>query len=342
MASKADNHDWLIQLDEETLEPDLKICDPHHHLWNERFGRTTTRYQLDEYLDDLNTGHNITSTVFIQCGAEYRTDGPEELRPIGETEFVAEIAAKSESGKYGPQRVAAGIIGFADFLLGDAVGEVLDAHIQAGDGRFRGIRCGATYDPSDAIHNSSWEPPAGVLLDQKYRESVAQLVKRDLIFEAWCYHPQLPELIDLAKGCPDAKIIIDHCAGPLGVGPYEGRRAEILETWKADIALLAKCENVTAKLGGLNMVFNGFNWQHRQKPPSSLELLNTPRPYFEHLIEHFGIQRCMFESNFPVDKLSCSYNVLWNSFKRLTADYSSAEKAMLYHDNAVQYYKLDE
>ncbi|MDA0261628.1 MAG: amidohydrolase family protein [Proteobacteria bacterium] len=341
MPSKSDNHDWLAQYDEETLEPNLEICDPHHHLWNLRHGRSTTRYQLDELLEDLNSGHNIVSTVFIQCGAEYRPDGPVEMRPVGETEFIADIATKSASGRYGPQRVAAGIIGWANLLLGDVVGAVLDAHIAAGEGRFRGIRCGATYDESDEISNSSWGPPPAILLDPKYRNGVAQLAKRDLVVESWCYHPQLPEMIDLVRACPDARFILDHCGGPLGIGPYEGRRAEIFDLWKGYIAELARCENVIAKLGGLNMVFNGFNWQHRPMPPTSVELLEATRPYFEHLIEQFGVDRCMFESNFPVDKLSCRYNVLWNSFKRLTANYSADEKAKLYHDNAVRIYRLE-
>jgi L-fuconolactonase len=336
--TKSDNYDWLAQYDEDTLEPDLKICDPHHHLWNLRHGRSTTRYQFEELLEDLNSGHNIVSTVFVQCGAQYRPDGPEQMRPVGETEFIAEIAAKSASGKYGPQRVARGIIGWANLLLGDAVDEVLEAHIAAGEGLFRGIRCGATYDDSDEIHSSGWGPPAHVLLDPQYRAGVAQLAKRDLIVESWCYHPQLPELTDLARACPDARIVLDHCGGPLGVGPYAGRRAEVLEVWKAHIAELARCENVSIKLGGLNMVFNGFGWQHRPKPPTSTELLEATRPYLEYLIEQFGVDRSMFESNYPVDKLSCSYNVLWNSFKRLTANYSADEKAKLYHDNAVRIY----
>lgn len=341
MPSKATNHDWLVQYDEETLEPDLPICDPHHHLWDFRYERTSPRYLLDEILEDLNSGHNVVSTVFIECGAMYKTDGPEELRVVGETEFVNGIAAMSASGEYGPQRVAAGIISTADMMLGAAVGDVLDAHIAAGGGRFRGIRCSATWEASDTIKNGRWPYGPHALLDPRYREGVAELVKRDLSMEGWCYHPQMPELIDLAKACPDVTIILDHFGGPLGIGPYEGRRDEIFEEWKGYLAEIAQCENVVAKLGGLNMDYNGFGWEHRPKPPTSEELLEATRPYFEYTIEHFGVDRCLFESNFPVDKLSCSYNVLWNSFKRLTADYSADEKAKLYHDNAARIYRLD-
>lgn len=341
MPSKGTNHDWLIQYDEETIEPDLPICDPHHHLWDFRFERTSPRYLLDEILEDLNSGHNVVSTVFIECGAMYKPDGPEELRVVGETEFVNGLAAMSASGEYGPQRVAAGIISTADMMLGAAVGDVLDAHIAAGGGRFRGIRCSATWEASDTIKNGRWPYGPHALLDARYREGVAELVKRDLSMEGWCYHPQMPELIDLAKACPDVTIILDHFGGPLGIGPYEGRRDEIFEEWKGYIADIAQCENVVAKLGGLNMDYNGFGWENRPKPPTSEELLEATRPYFEYTIEHFGVDRCLFESNFPVDKLSCSYNVLWNSFKRLTADYSPDEKAKLYHDNAARIYRLD-
>lgn len=341
MPAKATNHDWLVQYDEETLEPDLPICDPHHHLWDFRYERTSPRYLLDEILEDLNSGHNVVSTVFIECGAMYKTDGPEALRVVGETEFVNGIAAMSASGEYGSQRVAAGIIGTADMMLGAAVGDVLDAHIAAGGGRFRGIRCSATWEASDTIKNGRWPYGPHALLDPRYREGVAELVKRDLSMEGWCYHPQMPELIDLAKACPDVTIILDHFGGPLGIGPYEGRRDEIFEEWKGYLAEIAQCGNVVAKLGGLNMDYNGFGWEHRPKPPTSEELLEATRPYFEYTIEHFGVDRCLFESNFPVDKLSCNYNVLWNSFKRLTANYSADEKAKLYHDNAARIYRLD-
>lgn len=337
MAAKSDNHDWLALCEEETLEPDLPICDAHHHLWLNRVNRGSLRYALEELREDLETGHNIVSTVFIQCGAEYRTKGPEALCAIGETEFVTAIAEEAASG---PTRVAASIIGFADLRLGPAVGEVLDAHIEAGKGLFRGIRMGATWDESDEISNSSWDPPPNLLMDPNYRKGVKELGRRGLVFEGWCYHPQLPEMTDLARAFPDVTIVLDHAGGPLGAGPYAGRRGEILETWKASIGDLATCDNVVAKLGGLNMKVNGFAWEARPEPPTSEELADAGRPYFEFLIEQFGVERCMFESNFPVDKQACGYNALWNSFKRVAADYSPAEKAALFHDTAVKVYRV--
>ncbi|MBL24830.1 MAG: amidohydrolase [Rhodospirillaceae bacterium] len=341
MPAKSDNHDWLARHQEATLEPGLPICDAHHHLWTYRENRGSLRYGLEEYAEDLNSGHNIVSTVFIQCGAEYREGGPKEMRPVGETEFIAGVAAESASGRHGPTRVASAIIGFADLRLGAAIGDVLDAHVDAGTGLFRGVRCGATYDDSDIIGNSSWGAPEHLLLDPGYRDGAKELDRRGLIFEGWCYHTQMAEMIGLARALPDLSIVVDHAGGPLGDGPYAGRRAEILEDWKASMAELAACENVVVKLGGLNMKANGFAWEKRPDPPTGEELLEAARPYFEFLIERFGIERCMFESNFPVDKQSCGYNELWNSYKRLATNYSAGDKAALFHDTATRVYRVE-
>jgi L-fuconolactonase len=340
MASKATNHDWLALTVEEALDPDLPICDPHHHLWGLRSTRVAQRYLLDEILEDLYSGHNVVATVFIECGEAFKTDGPEAMRPIGETEFVNGIAAMSASGAYGRARVAAGIIGTANLRLGEAVGEVLDGHIAAGGGRFRGIRLGATWDTSEVIPNHRTNPPKGLLLRPDFRAGFAQLAPRQLSFEAWCYHHQIPEVTDLARAFPDTTIILDHFGGPIGIGPYAGKADEVYAEWHRHLDELATCDNVVAKLGGINMEVNGFGWHAKPRPPTSQELMEATRPYYEHTLEKFGVERCMFESNFPVDKLSCSYTVLWNSFKRLTAGYSADEKAKLFHDTATRVYRL--
>ena len=335
----ATNDRWLALVQEEALEPSLPICDPHHHLWDQRPDRVEPRYMMDEILVDLNSGHNIVSTVFVQCTAMHRADGPEALRPVGETEFVNGIAAMSASGLYGPTRIAAGIVGTADLTLGDAVAEVLEAHIQAGGGRFRGIRQSAAWDPAGAAIASRMAPPH-LYMDANFRAGYAQLARFNMTFEGWCYHHQLKELADLARAFPDTTMILDHFGGPLVVGPYAGQREALLGPWRQDITELARCPNVVAKLGGINMPINGFGWHERERPPSSQELMEATRPYYEHALEQFGVDRCMFESNYPVDKESCSYNVLWNSFKRLTAAYSADEKAKLYHDTAARVYRL--
>jgi predicted TIM-barrel fold metal-dependent hydrolase len=247
----------------------------------------------------------------------------------------------SASGQYGATRIAAGIVGTANLRLGEAVGEVLDAHLAAGGGRFRGIRLGATWDASKAVPNHRTNPPQGLLMRQDFRAGFAELAPRHLTFEAWCYHHQIPEVTALAQAFPDTTIILDHFGGPIGIGPYAGKADEVYAQWRAHVDELATCDNVIAKLGGVNMEVNGFGWHEKPRPPGSQELLDATRPYYEHTLEKFGVQRCMFESNFPVDKMSCSYTVLWNTFKRLTAGCSAAEKAALFHDTAARVYRLD-
>jgi L-fuconolactonase len=340
MTTPPTNQSWLAQTVEAPLETELPICDPHHHLWDHQTGRTQPRYLIDEIVADVSSGHNIVSTVFIECGAMFKTDGPEALRPIGETEFVNGIAAMSASGRYGTTRIAAGIIGTAHLRLGDAAGAVLDAQIAAGGGRFRGIRLGAAWDPNDSVPSHRTKPGQGLLLRDDFRAGFAQLAPRKLTFEAWLYHHQIPDVTSLARAFPGTTIILNHFGGPLGIGPYAGRADEVHAEWRKSISELATCPNVVAKLGGINMEINGFGWHERSRPPGSQELAEATRRYYEFTIEKFGVDRCMFESNFPVDKASCSYTVLWNSFKRLTSGYSAAERAKLFHDTAARVYRL--
>ena len=258
---------------------------------------------------------------------------------MGETEFVQGIAAQSASGQYGPTTVATGIVSFADLTLGDAVAPVLEAHAVAGAHRLRGIRHSCAYDASPQI-SSYKSPPKGLLLDSRFRAGFARLQEHGLSFDAWLYHPQLPEVTDLARAFPDTTIVLDHIGGPLHIGPYAGKRDEVFRDWQAGITTLAACENVVVKLGGLGMSICGFGWRERDKPPSSTELAEAFAPYYLFCIERFGVDRCMFESNFPVDKVSYSYTVMWNAFKRLTTDFSAGERANLFHDTAARVYRL--
>ena len=320
---------------EDVLEPERPICDPHHHLWDHP-GR---RYLLDELLADTASGHNVVATVFVECMSMYRASGEPATRPVGETEFVNGIAAMSASGGFGPTRVASGIVSFADLALGERVGSVLDAHLAASP-RFRGIRHAAGWEASDQVRNSHTNPPPGLLGDARFRRGFAELAPRGLTFDAWLYHPQLPELTDLAKAFPDTTIVLDHFGGPLGIGPYAGRRAEVFGVWKTAIRALADCPNVVVKLGGLVMPLNGFGFHKREQPIGSVELAEATRDWYLHTIECFGVERCMFESNFPVDKVSVSYRVLWNSFKRIAAGFSAADRSALFHDTAARVYRL--
>jgi L-fuconolactonase len=340
VTARKTNQDWLARTVEEPLEPALPICDPHHHLWDGVTGRVAPRYLFDEILEDVGAGHRVVSTVFVECGAMWRAEGPEPLRVVGETEFVNGIAAMSASGRYGPTRVAAGIVGTAPLRLGAEAAPVLDAQIAAGGGRFRGIRLGAAWDPDPAVPHHRTAPPPGLFLRDDFRAGFALLAPRQLTFEAWCYHRQIPDVTALARAFPDTTIVLDHFGGPVGVGGYAGKGREVYAEWRTSIAELATCPNVVAKLGGINMEVNGFGWHERPRPPSSQELADATRPYYEYTIERFGTDRCMFESNFPVDAVSCSYAVLWNSFKRLAAGYSAAEKAQLFHDTAARVYRL--
>jgi L-fuconolactonase len=328
---------WLATRQEEILEPRLAIVDPHHHLWD----FPTHRYLLPELLADTGSGHNIVSTVFIECTACYRAKGPAGLRTLGETEFANGIAAMAASGAYGATAVADGIVGMVDLTLGARVEEILRLHMAAAGPRFKGIRHAAGWDPSPEIRNSHTDPPRYLYRDHaKFREGFAVLGKLGLSFDAWLYHPQIADLTALARAFPAQQIVLDHVGGPLGIGPYARQRAENFAAWKGAMLELAGCPNVAVKLGGLGMRICGFAFHHRQQPPSSAELAESWRPYVESAIEAFGPARCMFESNFPVDKISASYAVYWNACKLLAAGASEEEKAELFRTTAQRFYRL--
>ena len=329
---------WLAKAPPEPiLEPELPIVDTHHHLWQ----RPDHRYLLDELLSDLRTGHHVVATVFLECHSMYRAGGPAELRPVGETEFVAGIAAMSDSGLYGPTRVAAGIVGFADLTLGDRVEPVLQAHIRAGGGRFRGVRHSAAWDASPVIGNSAVATGPHDMKRPDFRAGLARLTALGLSLDAWVFHPQLADAVDLAHAFPDANIIVGHVGGPLGYGPYTGKRDEVFAAWKPAIAELARCPNVVMKLGGMMMRLAAFDYGAAPAPPSSAQLADYWRPYIEPCIERFGVARCMFESNFPVDKMGIGYGPLWNALKRLAAGAAAEEKLALFSGTAKRAYRLD-
>ncbi|MEM1231609.1 MAG: amidohydrolase family protein, partial [Pseudomonadota bacterium] len=300
-----------------------------------------SRYLLDELLVDTGSGHNVVSTVFVECASMYRQHGPAAYRSLGETEFVNGVAAMAASGDYGPTRACAGIVSYADLTLGAAVGEVLDAHLAASP-RFRGIRHAVSWHASEEIRNAHTSPREGLLLDRDFREGFAQLGPRGLSFDAWLYHTQISELTDLARAFPDVTIVFDHFGGPLGIGPYRGRQDELFGQWCQDVTALAQCPNVVAKLGGIVMAVNGFGFHKQAQPPDSQAIAVVTGRYHLHAIEAFGPERCMFESNFPVDKVSASYAVLWNAFKRIAAGASDSEKAALFHDTAHRVYRLED
>lgn len=332
----AELNTWTKQRSEPALEPALQILDPHHHAWDDERGR----YLIHELVEDIDSGHNIVATVFIEAGSMYRADSPAAMKPVGEVEFVNGIAAMSASGRYGKSRLCSGIVGHADLTLGDRVQPVLEALIAAGNGRLRGIRHGVTWDTGNAAKFGRRQIPQHQILDPTFRRGFAHLQPHGLSFESWQFHPQLPDLADLLRAFPNTNVILNHVGGLLGIPPHDGKRDEVFAIWHGYMRELAQFSNLSVKVGGLGMLYCGWDFHLRDVPPSSEELAAAWRPYVEACIETFGPDRCMMESNFPVDKQSCGYGVLWNALKRITQGYSAAEKMALYHDTAARVYRL--
>src|SRR5438105_5700716 len=333
-------NDWLALTQEPALEPKIAICDPHHHFWDFRSARIPyQRYLLHQLVADVSCGHNVRSTVFIEARAMYRPDGPAELRPVGEVEFVQGLAAASASGVYGPCRAASAIVGHANLNLGDRVEPVLEALRAASPNRFRGIRHTATWDPHPEVENRERE---GVLASAEYRAGARVLARMGLSLDTGVCFPQLPELAEFARAVPELTIILNHLGGLQRVGPFGNRDDEVLPAWRNGIAAVAKCSNVNLKLGGIGMPRLGFDWHTRDTPIGSEELAQLMAPLMSYCIEQFRPDRCMFESNFPVDKVSFAHPVLFNAFKRFSRDYSASERAALFHDTAVRAYRIGE
>ena len=328
--------DWLALRKEEIIDPARPIVDPHHHLWD----RGGQRYLVEEMAEDIASGHSIIATVYVDCRSMYRAHGPEAFRPVGEVEFANGVAAMSASGGYGPAAICAGIVSHVNLLLGEAARPVLEAEIAAGQGRFRGIRHSSAWDADANVAGMYAKRPKGLLLDATFRKGFACLAPLGLSFDAWLFHPQIGELTELARAFPDTRIVLDHCGGPIGIGSYANRRDEIFPAWKASIQEIARCPNVAVKLGGLAMRLLGYDFHERPLPPSSEEAAVAWRPYIETCIEAFGPERSMFESNFPHDKGQCSYQVIFNAFKRIAAQYSEAEKTALFSKTATEFYEL--
>ena len=335
-----ERNDWLALTQEETLDSELPICDPHHHFWEYRPEPPSyQRYLLEELAEDINSGHNVRSTVFIEVSANYRTDGPEEMRPVGEVEFVEALAQASATGQYGPSRAAAAIIGRADLKRGALVRPVLEALQAASPNRFRGIRHSVGWDPHPEVQDREIE---GCLAHRGYLEGAGTLSSMGLRLETSVYFPQLPELAEFAKRLPDLTIVLNHLGGLMRIGPYADRDEEVRTAWRSGVDQVAECPNIIMKLGGVGMPRMGFDLHTRSKPVGSEELAQSIAPFVNYSIEKFGPDRCMFESNFPVDKVSFSYHVLYNAFKRVSQGYTASERNNLFHDTAARVYRLNE
>jgi predicted TIM-barrel fold metal-dependent hydrolase len=329
---------------ESPIDPGLPIIDAHHHVYDypALAGRPASRFLLDELLADIAAGgHHITQTVCVETMAMYRASGPVALRSLGETEFINGIAAMSASGNFGPCRVAAGIVSNVDLRLGDAARPVLEAHLAAAGNRLKGVRNSGAWDVYPVMGFALDPARAGWLLGRDFRRGVALLAAQDLAFETWVFHTQIPQVTDLAAAMPDTRIVLSHLGTPIGVGPYADHPEQTFADWKRNLIELAKRPNVSVKLGGLGMAFVSPALAARRPPAGSAEIAERWRPFVEVCIEHFGAERCMFESNYPPDSATCSYGTLWNVFKRIAAGCSAAEKAALFSGTAARVYRLE-
>jgi L-fuconolactonase len=329
------DEDWLSLHEEDVIERDLPIVDPHHHLWDR-----SAPYLAPELAKDLRCGHNIRATVYIECSFAYRIDGDPRFASVGEVEYANGVAALFASGYYGSVRACAGIVGKVDLCLGAFAEEVMLACMARAPSRFRGIRQMAAWDESPEVNVLMRPPEQDLLMNPRFREGFSRLAPLGLSFDAWVYHPQLPQLIDLIDAFPETRVVIDHIGGFVATGPYARQKEDQFNEWKSSMTLLAKRPNVFVKIGGLNSRAHGEAFMDRPRPPSSVELAHAWRPHVETCIELFGADRCMFESNFPPDKCGVSSVVLWNAFKRLAAGCSQVEKANLFANTAIRAYRL--
>ena len=325
---------WLEQVSEEVFEPDRRIIDPHHHLWHRP---KTFNYLLGDLWTDTGSGHRIEKTVFVEANTNYRNYGPEDFKCVGETEFVTGVAKESAKGGAG-KSVISGIVSHVDLTLGDAVEEVLLEHKAAGEGFFRGIRHIAARDTAIDIP-AHWAEENLYALE-KYRAGSRVLGKLGMTQDVFHLHRQNRDFLEMVRAIPETTFILNHFGAPLGIGPYADRREEVFTAWCDDIAQIAACPNVVAKLGGLAMPINGFGWNERETPATSDEIVEAQKRYYLHTIESFGPDRCMFESNFPVEKASVSYRVIWNAFKKMASDFSEDEKEALFYSTAKRVYQL--
>lgn len=323
--------DWLSRVQEDIIDPMREIVDPHHHLWQ----HGTAVYELDALHSDTSSGHNVVQTVYVECRSYYDLAVPDYLQSVGETAHVAELAASIQSDR----AQIGGIIAFAD-LRRDDLDDILDAHVAAGQGRLVGIRHAGARDPEPDALMIPGRGDAGLYSDPAFRRGLARLGERGLVYDTWHYHHQAPEFLELAQAVPGTTLVLDHFGTPLGVGRFEGRRSQVFETWRTDIAALSNCRNVRAKLGGLSMPDNGWKWDQRALPPSSDQIVKAQAHWYHHTIECFGPERCMFESNFPVDRVSVSYPILWNAFKKMAATYDEQARTSLFSETARRTYSL--
>ena len=322
---------------EAPLDPGLPIVDAHHHLRDVR----GPAYLARELADDISlSGHRVVATVAVETAYAYDHRLAVELAPTGETRFLAQVGSVPIDLRAGATRIAAAIVGHADLRLGDGARPVLEAHIEAGQRRFRGVRTPAAWHADQRFRYARAEVAEHAVLDPRFLAGFAHLAALDLSYDAWVYDEQLEDLVKLASAFQTATIIVGHCGGPVSHGTPLSQRPEAFAHWRRRIQRVSRCPNVFMKLGGLGMEVMGFGHDATADKPPSRVLAESWRPYFETCIDAFGPGRCMFESNFPPDKASCSYAAAWNAFKRITAGYSVSEREQLFAGTAARVYRI--
>ena len=340
--ARAGANEAMRAAEEAAIEPDLTIVDPHHHMRDYRDADADADADRERYLaadmlaDIAHSGHRVVQTMFVECGIMYHPDGPAERRSLGETDYVRRMADEVAARRPPTCAIAAGIVGKVDLRIGARAGDVLRAHIEAGGGRLKGIRNSIAWDAYPPL--AAMGLNRDLLNDAGFLEGFGVLEPLGLSFDIWLFHPQIRSLTALARRFPTTRIILNHCGNPLGIGPYAARQAEVRRAWDSAMRDLATCPNVCVKLGGLgpfDPVPDAGTEGH-----GSARLAAQWRPFVERSIELFGVERCMFESNWPANAGVASYGATWNAFKQIARGASVDEKAWLFHRTARTVYRL--
>ena len=332
--------EWLNQHIEDPISPNIPIIDPHHHLWDVGFGR----YYIEELLEDINSsGHNILSTVYIMSSSNtkiYSKDGLEEFKPLTEIEFATSEGKRADLIPNNKVKVNASIVGSVDLTYGNKLQPVLEKAVNISEGRLKGIRMLLASHTDPRISSGAVKSDLGLMLHPNFIEGAKCIQNANLSLDFWIYHTQLNEMEKIARSLPDLTIILNHIGGPIHLGEYEGKQAATHREWRSAMMRLSRIPNINVKLGGLGMAVNGAKFHNNKFPPNSVQLSDVWKPWIYETIDMFGFDRCMFESNFPVDKGSCSYGALWNAFKILAKDMSDDEINKLFSKNAAKIYKI--
>lgn len=333
---------WHGRLQREVaLDPNIPIVDAHHHL----HGKATDDYfyRTEDLNADLSSGHAVIGTIYVEgFKSGWRDGGPEAMRPVGEVEMIVEATRVSPQLAHGACRVAAGIVSFADLLLGDGIAPVLEAQMAASQGRLRSVRPSMSWDGGTVGSALSRMARRNAISDPGFRRGVACVQALGLSLDVWVLSHQLQDVVGLVDAFPDLEVVLCHVGGLLGVAEHRSRHASSYAAWLHDLRVLAERPNVRVKVGGMGMPMFGFGFEFEDRPATSSELALAWQPLIDACVETFGPGRCMFESNSPVDKQASGYVEIWNAFKRTTRHLSPDERRSMFYGTACEAYRLPE